>query len=127
MHELTVFAQTAGCILAVFFLHILRTVHKELSKYGQPHEPGKPTTKLITAGPFQYSRNPTYTASTSTHAAWLGSDNLECLSHYIVTNVSFPFLAYHDREGGGVLIPEVWSRLGRLLLNSSKVEKVLKT
>ena len=40
----------------------IRWVHVELKRYKQPHEPGVPTTILITTGPFAIMRHPTYAA-----------------------------------------------------------------
>lgn len=54
--------RAAGCLLIVSSAFIIKQTQKELAKYDQPHEPGKPTTRLITTGPFRYSRNPTYSA-----------------------------------------------------------------
>lgn len=51
-----------GCLLLVGSTAIMRRTLIEMATYEQPHEPGKPTTALITTGPFRYSRNPTYTA-----------------------------------------------------------------
>ena len=51
-----------GYLLLVFSAAILKSTQIEMATYGQPHEPGQPTTALITTGPFHYSRNPTYTA-----------------------------------------------------------------
>ena len=50
-----------GCLLLVLSAAILKRTLVEMAKYGQPHEPGKPTSALLTTGPFHYSRNPTYT------------------------------------------------------------------
>lgn len=50
-----------GYLLLLFSAAILKRTLVEMAKYGQPHEPGKPTSALITTGPFHYSRNPTYT------------------------------------------------------------------
>ena len=66
LHEPTILTSTTcqilGVVLVLAAAWILRQVHAELAKYKQPHEPGIPTTRLVTTGPFQYSRNPTYTA-----------------------------------------------------------------
>jgi protein-S-isoprenylcysteine O-methyltransferase Ste14 len=51
-----------GVALLVIGIVILRMVHGELNRLGQPHSPGIPTTKLVKSGPFRWSRNPTYTA-----------------------------------------------------------------
>lgn len=50
-----------GCLLLASSAAIMKRTQAEMATYGQPHEPGKPTTALITTGPFHYSRNPTYT------------------------------------------------------------------
>ncbi len=34
---------------------------KELLRFGQPSEPRRPTTRIVTAGLYRYSRNPMYT------------------------------------------------------------------
>jgi protein-S-isoprenylcysteine O-methyltransferase Ste14 len=51
-----------GSVLLMAGAFIIRTVHAELAKHGQPHQPGKPTTKLVNSGIFQISRNPKYFA-----------------------------------------------------------------
>lgn len=53
--------KAVGYLLLVLSAAILNRTLVEMAKYGQPHEPGKPTSALITTGPFHYSRNPTYT------------------------------------------------------------------
>ena len=42
---------------------ILKLSYGELERFSQPYEPGKPTTKLVTTGPFSWSRNPAYMAN----------------------------------------------------------------
>jgi protein-S-isoprenylcysteine O-methyltransferase Ste14 len=37
---------------------------KELLRFGQPSEPRKPTTRIVTEGLYKYSRNPMYTGLT---------------------------------------------------------------
>jgi protein-S-isoprenylcysteine O-methyltransferase Ste14 len=49
-----------GTVLILIGIKILRWTHAELDREGQPHAPGVPTTKLVTTGPFHWSRNPTY-------------------------------------------------------------------
>lgn len=51
-----------GSIIAIVGIGMVRSVHHELHKYYQPHEPGKPTTKIVTSGIFSISRHPTYLA-----------------------------------------------------------------
>lgn len=53
--------RTIGYLLLVSSAALLKRTQAEMATYGQPHKPGKPTTSLITTGPFHYSRNPTYT------------------------------------------------------------------
>ena len=54
--------EAIGCFLLVVSAAILRRTQIEMATFDQPHEPGIPTTQLISTGPFHYSRNPTYTA-----------------------------------------------------------------
>lgn len=41
---------------------------KELIRFGQPSEPRKPTTRIVTGGLYGYSRNPMYTGLTQCFA-----------------------------------------------------------
>jgi protein-S-isoprenylcysteine O-methyltransferase Ste14 len=61
LEQRTVF-RVAGALILLAGIVLLRRVHAELNRYSQPHAPGVPTTKLISTGPFHYSRNPTYAA-----------------------------------------------------------------
>ena len=45
------------CCLGACWIH---WVHVELNRYKQPHQPGIPTTVLVTTGPFATMRHPTY-------------------------------------------------------------------
>lgn len=51
-----------GSLLLVSAIVAIRAVHAELKLSSQPHQPGLPTTRLVTSGIFGYSRNPTYAA-----------------------------------------------------------------
>src|SRR5699024_4763848 len=44
---------TVGGVLVIF-------ARREIARYGQPTDPGRPTRKLITTGVFAISRNPLY-------------------------------------------------------------------
>ena len=44
---------TVGVVLVIF-------ARREIARYGQPTDPGRPTSKLITTGVFAISRNPLY-------------------------------------------------------------------
>ena len=52
-----------GLIFLLAGVWILRSSYSELERFSQPFEPGKPTTKLVTTGPFALSRHPAYTAN----------------------------------------------------------------
>lgn len=52
-----------GLIFLAAGIWILRSSYSELERFSQPFEPGKPTTKLVTTGPFALSRHPAYTAN----------------------------------------------------------------
>jgi len=51
-----------GSILILTGVWVVRSTIVEMRKYDQPRFPGRPTTNLVTSGPFRWSRNPTYTA-----------------------------------------------------------------
>lgn len=53
-----------GAILIITSIPIMPPVLKRYKKAGTPFDVRKPTTKLITDGPYQYSRNPTYLSLT---------------------------------------------------------------
>ncbi len=50
----------AGGLLLVAGLSLVILARRELARQGQPTDPGVPTSKLITTGPFSISRNPLY-------------------------------------------------------------------
>ena len=54
-------ANILGYLLLLVSAAIMRRTLQELAEHDQPHEPGRPTTKLVKTGPFCYSHNPTYT------------------------------------------------------------------
>ena len=70
-----------GLIIAIVGICMVRSVYHELPKYHQPHEPGKPTTKLVTSGIFSISRHPTYLACITCFAPALSllTNNLWCV------------------------------------------------
>ena len=49
-----------GWLLGILGAALIVWLRLEMKRYAQPTQPGKPTTRLITTGPFRYSRNPTY-------------------------------------------------------------------
>ena len=48
----------SGCFVVLIGLIIITQTRRELSKYRQPTDPGQSTTKIISSGPFAFSRNP---------------------------------------------------------------------
>lgn len=51
---------SAGMILLAIGLWMIVITRRHFSQAGQPTDPGLPTTRLITTGPFAWSRNPLY-------------------------------------------------------------------
>lgn len=51
---------SAGVILIVAGLGIIVLARREFARYGQPTDPGRPTSKIVTTGVFSISRNPLY-------------------------------------------------------------------
>lgn len=53
-----------GRLIAVFLIAIgvaiVASARRELSRQGQPTDPGRPTQKIVTSGVFSISRNPLY-------------------------------------------------------------------
>ena len=54
-------ANILGYLLLLVSAAIMGRTLQELAEHDQPHEPGRPTTKLVKTGAFCYSHNPTYT------------------------------------------------------------------
>ena len=54
---LSIFVGIALIIVGVALISLAR---REFSKYSQPTDPGRPTTKIVTTGVFSISRNPIY-------------------------------------------------------------------
>jgi protein-S-isoprenylcysteine O-methyltransferase Ste14 len=51
---------SAGAILIVVGLSLAVFARREFARYGQPTDPGRPTSKIISTGVFSVSRNPLY-------------------------------------------------------------------
>lgn len=49
-----------GAILIIIGLTLVILARRELAKYQQPTDPGRPTSKVVTTGVFSISRNPLY-------------------------------------------------------------------
>ncbi len=50
----------AGAVLLIVGVALVILARREFAQYGQPTEPGHPTSKLVTTGVFSVSRNPLY-------------------------------------------------------------------
>ena len=50
----------AGAILIVVGISLVVLARREFARYGQPTDPGHPTSKVISTGVFSFSRNPLY-------------------------------------------------------------------
>ena len=50
----------AGAILIVVGIRLVILARREFARYGQPTDPGCPTSKIISTGVFSISRNPLY-------------------------------------------------------------------
>jgi protein-S-isoprenylcysteine O-methyltransferase Ste14 len=50
----------AGAILVVAGISLVILARREFARYGQPTDPGQPTSKVISTGVFSFSRNPLY-------------------------------------------------------------------
>ena len=57
---LTLVIIPAGAILIVVSVSLVVLARRELARYGQPTDPGLPTSQIITTGVFSVSRNPLY-------------------------------------------------------------------
>jgi len=53
-----------GGVLAVFGVAIVVLGRRELDRLGQPTDPGRPTTNIVTSGVYALSRNPLYLGAT---------------------------------------------------------------
>lgn len=51
---------SAGVILIVVGISLVVLARREFARYGQPTDPGHPTSKVISTGVFSFSRNPLY-------------------------------------------------------------------
>ncbi len=51
---------SSGAILAGAGVAIVMAVRRQFNQAGQPTDPGRPTTQIITTGVFSWSRNPLY-------------------------------------------------------------------
>lgn len=49
-----------GILLIVVGIVLVVLARRELTKYGQPTDPGHPTSEIVTTGVFSLSRNPLY-------------------------------------------------------------------
>jgi protein-S-isoprenylcysteine O-methyltransferase Ste14 len=58
--SLTPVLQLAGAILIVVGVGLAVLARREFAQYGQPTDPGLPTSKIISTGVFSISRNPLY-------------------------------------------------------------------
>ena len=50
----------AGLLLGIIGMGLLVLARREFSRYGQPTDPGQPTSRVIRTGVFAISRNPLY-------------------------------------------------------------------
>jgi len=50
----------AGAILIVVGISLVVLARREFARYGQPTDPGLPTSRIISTGVFSISRNPLY-------------------------------------------------------------------
>jgi len=50
----------AGAILIVVGISLVVLARREFARYGQPTDPGHPTSKIVSTGVFSFSRNPLY-------------------------------------------------------------------
>lgn len=57
---LPITARVAGAALIVCGVSLVVLARRELSRRGQPTDPGEPTSALVTSGVFAISRNPLY-------------------------------------------------------------------
>ncbi len=53
----------AGVALIAAGLWVLVLARRELARFGQPTDPGQPTSRLVTTGVFAMTRNPLYLAA----------------------------------------------------------------
>jgi protein-S-isoprenylcysteine O-methyltransferase Ste14 len=53
----------AGIAFIISGIGIIVMARREFARYGQPTDPGQPTSRVITTGVFGLSRNPLYLAS----------------------------------------------------------------
>lgn len=53
----------AGIVLIVIGIRLIVLARRELARYGQPTDPGHPTSRLVRTGVFAISRNPLYLAA----------------------------------------------------------------
>jgi len=60
----TTLARGIGVVCVLASLSLVFTAFRALSRAHTPVDPLKPTTALVTEGPFRYSRNPIYVALT---------------------------------------------------------------
>jgi protein-S-isoprenylcysteine O-methyltransferase Ste14 len=58
--KLTPVAAVTGAILTIDGLAVVVLARGLLSRFGQPTDPGRPTSRLVTTGVFAISRNPLY-------------------------------------------------------------------
>jgi len=52
-----------GIALIITSIYLLVLSRREMSLYGQPTDPGHPTSRLVKTGTFSFSRNPLYLSS----------------------------------------------------------------
>lgn len=53
-------AAVAGAVLTIGGVTVVALARRQLSRLGQPTDPGSPTSRLVTSGVFMVSRNPLY-------------------------------------------------------------------
>ncbi len=54
------FLLAAGIAVLIIGIGVIVAARRELSRYGQPTDPGKPTSRIVSSGVFSISRNPLY-------------------------------------------------------------------
>jgi protein-S-isoprenylcysteine O-methyltransferase Ste14 len=58
--DLTLVAAVAGALMVIAGLGFIVLARRQFAQFGQPTDPGHPTSRLVTTGVFSISRNPLY-------------------------------------------------------------------